>query len=117
MSLLFRSSLSVALLLGVPAALSAQPLSVPLEFRQSATLFNFQAQRGVPISTVTNDPPGSDGRMPTVNDSGSVLLPTTNQFVGYVSFGAIPGLTSNAWRTASNSVLLQGTNAFSGPGI
>jgi len=115
MSLLFRSSLSVALLLVVPAALSAQPLSVPLEFRQSATLFNFQAQRGVPISTVTNDPPGSDGRMPTVNDSGSVLLPTTNQFVGYVSFGAIPGLTSNAWRTASNSVLLQGTNAFSGP--
>jgi len=115
MSPLSRLSFSCALLLGTAATLLSQPVSLPLEFRQSATLFNFQSQRGVPISTVTNVPPGSDGRMPTVNESGSVLLPTTNQFSGYLSFGAIPGLTSNAWRTASNSVLLRGTNAFSGP--
>src|ERR1051326_6043061 len=113
MRLLLRSSLSVALLVGVPAALFAQPPSLPLEFRQSATLFNVQSQRGVPIPPVTNGPAGSGGRMPPVNDSGSVLLPITNQFVGFLSFGGIPGLTSNAWRPASNSVLLHGAMCFS----
>src|SRR5882724_5480560 len=107
---LFRSPLTVALLMGAGATLLAQPIPLPLAFRQTDPLFNLQSQRGVPISTVTNDPRGSDGRMPTDNDSGSVLLPTTNQFQGFISFGGIPGLTSNAWRVASNSVLLQGAN-------
>src|SRR5262245_35556827 len=110
-------SLSLALLIGSAATLLSQSTVIlPVEFRQSATRFNFQSQRGVPISTVTNEPPGSDGRMSVTNESaGSSLLPTAFQFSGYVAFGAIPGLTSNAWQVASNSALLQGTNAFSGP--
>src|SRR6267154_369097 len=104
---LFRSPLTVALLMGAGATLLAQPIPLPLEFRQTDTLFNLQSQRGVPISTVTNDPPGSDGRMPTDNDSGSVLLPTTNQFQGFISFGGVSGLTSNTWRTVSNNAALR----------
>src|SRR5262245_51632567 len=98
-----RLLLFLGLLFGTGASLFAQPVSLPLEFRQKATRFNFQSVRGVPISTVPNLPPGSDGRMPVLNQSGSVLLPTTNQFGGYLSFGAIPGLTSNAWQAARNS--------------
>jgi hypothetical protein len=64
---------------------------------------------------VSNVPPGSDGRMTTVNESGSALLPTTNQFRGLTTFGATPGLTRTAWLAASNSVALRnGTNAFTG---
>src|SRR5436190_10001518 len=109
-----RFSLFLALLLCSASALLAQPLSLPLEFRQSAALFNYQSQGGVPLSTVSNVPPGSNGRMPTGNESGSALLPTINQFAGLISFGGLPGLTSNAWQTAAYSALLQGTNEFSG---
>ena len=88
---------------------------LPLEFQQTEILFNYQSQRGVPISTVSNSPPGSDGRMTTVNESGSNLLPTTNQFRGLITFGGTPGLTRSAYLTASNSVALRnGTNAFNG---
>jgi hypothetical protein len=53
--------------------------------------------------------------MPTDNESGSVLQPTTNQFIGFVSFGAIPGLTSNTWRTVSNNAALRaGSSNFNG---
>src|SRR5258707_10787894 len=72
-----------AALMGVAwlsATAFAQPLALPLEIRQPDTLWNFQSQRGVPISTVSNVPPGSDGRMTNYNESGSALLPTTNQF-------------------------------------
>ncbi len=106
---------SIALLSGPKAGVQAQPVAVPLEFRQADTSFNLQSQRGVPISTVSNVPPGSDGRMTTINESGSALLPTTNQFRGFISFGAIPGLSQAAWIAASNSPSLQaGSIPFSG---
>src|SRR5262245_29319991 len=94
----------------------AQPHVLPLDFSQSDTPFNYLSQRGVPISTVTNVPRGSDGRMPTNNASNPSLnlKPTTNQFQGFISFGFAPGLTNGAWQVASNSALLRGTNAFSG---
>ena len=114
MNRLLRPFLTVACLLGGAAALLAQPLSLPLEIRQNDTPFNFQARRGVPISTVSNVPPGSDGRMTTVNQSGSGILPTTNQFRGFISFGGISGWTNGGWQVASNSTLLRGTNGFSG---
>ncbi len=107
---------SLALLLGTALLASAQApqvLVLPLELRQPETLWNLRSQRGVPISTVSNVPPGSDGRMTNYNESGSALLPTTNQFASLVSFGGLPGFTSNQWITASNSAILRGTNAFS----
>src|SRR5262245_51764697 len=88
---LSRLLLPLGFLAGTAAILSAQPVSLPLEFRQNATAVNYQSIRGVPISDELNVPPGSDGRMPTTNQSGSVLLPTPYQFSGHVSFGAIPG--------------------------
>jgi hypothetical protein len=102
---------------GVSAGLSGirAAESVPLEFRQTEILFNFQSQRGVPISTVANVPPGSDGRMTTINESQSGILPTGSQFQGFTFFGAIPGLTKAAWLAASNSPALQaGTTPFDG---
>ncbi len=89
MNRFIRSFLTAASLFGAAAGALAQPLVVPLEFRQSEIPYNFQATRGVPISTVSNTPPGSDGRMPTVNESGSALLPTSNQFRSFVSFGGV----------------------------
>jgi hypothetical protein len=116
MNRLFRSYFCLALLLAVPAGVVAQPLALPLEFRQTEIPFNFQSQRGVPISTVAGSPPGSDGRMTTINESTNLpAIPTTNQFRGFTSFGAIPGLTQSAWLAASNSPALRfGTNAFNG---
>jgi hypothetical protein len=115
MNWLTRSFLTAAVLFGAPAALLAQPLSLPLEFRQNEIPFNLHSQRGVPISTVSNVPPGSDGRMTTVNESGSALLPTVNQFQGMAMPGGTPGLIRTAWLAASNSPGLKaGTNIFSG---
>lgn len=110
-----RLLFSVAVLLGSLAEVLAQPVAVPLEFRQSEIPLNLQSQGGVPISGVPNVPPGSDGRMTTINGSGSALLPTTNQFQGFLSFGATPGLTRAAWMSAGNSVALRnGTDPFDG---
>jgi hypothetical protein len=114
MKRIFKNLLAVAGFLAGLSGVQAAEL-LPLEFRQTDIFFNFQSQRGVPISTNLNVPPGSDGRMTTINESGSALLPTTNQFRGFVAFGGTPGLTRAAWQAASNSVALRnGTNAFSG---
>ena len=111
-----RNLLTAAGLLGAAAGAFAQPLSTPLEFRQSDTLWNFQSRRGVPISSTVNTNIGSDGRMTNYNESvPSTLLPTTNQFKGFVSFGGVPGYPYGAWQVASNNSLLNGSNTFSGP--
>jgi hypothetical protein len=97
---------------GVGSIAVAQTL--PLEIRQPETTWNFRSLRGVPISSVAGTPAGSDGRMTNRNESGSALLPTTNQFRGFVAFSGIPGLTSNQWVTVSNSAALKaGTGVFS----
>ena len=113
---LLRMGLLLGACLSVPLCGRVHAVeSLPLEFRQTDILFNFQSQRGVPISTVSNVPPGSDGRMTTINESGSALLPTTNQFRGLTTFGATPGLTRTAWLAASNTPALRnGTGPFSG---
>src|SRR3954447_3901467 len=100
MNRLIRSFLTAACLLGAAAGALAQPLTLPLEFRQGDTRFNYQSQGGAPIGTN--------------NDSGSGLLPTTNQFSGFISFGGIPGLAQSDWLVSSNSPLLRGSNAFNG---
>ncbi len=94
----FRTLLTAVCLLGGPAAVFAQSFALPLEIHQELTPFNFRATNGVPITTSVNPLIGSDGRMTNFNQSaGSVNLPTTNQFVGLLSFGGVMGLRSNVW--------------------
>jgi Putative Ig domain len=107
----------IPLLLGLTlAGYQAGGAVTSVELRQDLTPYNFLSQSGVPISTTTNDPPGSNGLMPTNNESsGSVNLPTANQFQGLLSFGAVPGLTSNEWINLTNYADLEaGSAAFSG---
>ena len=110
-------SLLLFLALGACSGAMAATL-VPLEFRQTDTLYNLQSQRGVPISSVSNSPAGSDGRMPAtsvINESGSYNPATSDQFTGLISFGGGIGLTSADWMAVSNSAPLKaGTTAFSG---
>ena len=99
----------VAVGLGVNAA-----TLVPLDFTQSATTYNLQSQRGVPLSSVSNSPAGSDGRAPSiseVNESGTQNLATPNQYQGVVTFGGVAARTD--WLSVSNAPTLRGTNAFS----
>ncbi len=61
---------------------------LPLQLEQNYTTYNLQSGRGVPLSSVANTPPGSDGRAPTgVNESGSLNPPTANQFSSGMAFG------------------------------
>jgi len=118
---------------GVGGALGGA-IALPLEIRQDPTPYNFQSFRGVPISTNAAAPrtnivygtggkptstnlveSASDGRMAPVNSStGSINVPTTNQFQAMLWFGAIPGLAAG---DATNSTLFSnlraGTNPFS----
>ncbi|MBL9127211.1 MAG: hypothetical protein JNL97_06175, partial [Verrucomicrobiales bacterium] len=105
----------LAILSGATAPFAAAiAQTLPLEIRQPETTWNLQSARGVPISSVAGAPPGSDGRMTNRNESGSALLPTTNQFRGFVAFGGVPGLASNQWVAARGSSVLQaGSGAFS----
>ncbi|MEI6567450.1 MAG: hypothetical protein WCR20_12295, partial [Verrucomicrobiota bacterium] len=101
--------LSAMLLGGV--GLMASTL-VPVEFRQSSIQYNLQSFRGVPISSVVNVPPGSDGRQPVGdNESGTQNQPAASQFKSMVNFGAVTAPTD--WRVVSNSVVLKGSNVFS----
>jgi hypothetical protein len=65
---------------------------LPLEFRQEAIQYNLRKTNGLPISTVTNLLVGSDGRGPTLAQQQADQLTTspatTNQFRGFVTFGA-----------------------------
>jgi len=114
MNRLIRSFLTAVCLFSGPATLLSQTLTLPLEIHQNLTPYNLQSQRGVPISTNALDP-GSDGRMTNFNQSaGSVNLPTANQFKGFLSFGGLPGLRSNAWvRLKSFPDLVAGSSPFS----
>jgi len=84
----------VAFLMGVQLlAIEAAAQTFPLEIRQQKTPYNFQSPRGSPLSTTVNNPPGSDGRTPSVNQQSDAGLPTTvptvKQFQGFVSYGAL----------------------------
>ena len=104
-------SLIVALVLWTGASALADYVT-PVEFRQQDTDYNLRSLRGMPVSTVSNSPAGSDGRMSDgLNESGTYNSPTINQFKGVVSFGALAVRTN--WVALSSSPLLQGDNAFS----
>ncbi|MBI4325986.1 MAG: hypothetical protein HY674_12065 [Chloroflexi bacterium] len=92
-------------------------LPTPLETRQHLTPYNFQSQRGVPLSSTNNVPPGSDGRAPTqtqqLAEGLTANTPTANQFQHLTPFGGIPGLTFADWQTVTNSTVLKaGTTPF-----
>jgi hypothetical protein len=74
-----------------PLQLQQQDLLVNTEFQLG---INWQSQAGVPLSGTKGTPPGSDGRAPTLAQQLANGLttapPTTNQFQGFVSFGAVP---------------------------
>lgn len=112
--------LSCAAFVGVATvAHGASPILLPLQFRMEITDHNFQSTNGVPLSSITNVPPGSNGRAPTFDQQQTngltTLPPTPNQFSGMISFGAIPGLTLTNWLEVSNNAALwAGTNAFNG---
>ena len=98
-------------LLGGAGHLSAQITFV--QFNQGATTVNLQSQRGVPISPTVNTNIGSDGRGPVQSSSYlSTSPPTTNQFVGFLTFGAVSATTNNALLQKTNPYL-QGTTPFS----
>jgi hypothetical protein len=77
--------LACLILLG---AWAAPDVSAQVEFRQEEIRYNLRKTNGLPISTVTNVPAGSDGRGPTLaqqQSAGLTEVPaTTNQFRGFV---------------------------------
>ncbi|NDC78970.1 MAG: hypothetical protein EBZ67_14050, partial [Chitinophagia bacterium] len=107
------------LLLVLAAIRTAAQLALPIEFRHvqnDDVWLNFQSRLGVPISTITNVPPGSNGKLPTTSAStGLTATASPNQFRSFLSFGAALGLPFSQWQQASNSAVLKaGTTAFNG---
>lgn len=102
----------VLALLGLMAArLSADTIS----YTASATTWNLQSYRGVPVSSAVNTNIGSDGRMvvnTTPGDPAYTLLPTASQFASMASYGAVFGVTNAT--TLTNYTRINGSNAFSG---
>lgn len=89
-----NAQIALVLLIGCRAlATGAMAQSLDLEIRQDSTRYNYQSQRGAPISSTVNQPPGSDGRAPTQaqqqSDNLTLNPPTPGQFQGLVSFGAL----------------------------
>ena len=105
------AALPLAVILFIAARAQAV-VTLPIEWRQDSICYNYSAVNGVPISALTNNPAGSDGRMPIgLNESGSYNVPTINQFQSLATFGGVASPTN--WRSKTNSPYLRGTNAFS----
>ncbi len=87
---------------------------LPLEIRQDTTRYNLASTNGMPISTVRGNPPGSDGRGPTIAQqqaAGLTPVPaTSNQFRGLVVFGA-PAIPDAALRSSLNPAISYVANA------
>ena len=106
-------SYALSALFWATAGVVGAATSTPLELRQLDTFYNLRSQQGMPISSVSNSPAGSDGRVPAgVNESGTYNLVTSNQFQSVLTFAAAPSATN--YLSLSNSPLLKGGYAFSG---
>lgn len=93
----------------VVAAVGAQgATTLPLEFVQSGTTHNYSSRAGVPISGTVGVPPGSDGQLPTSNESGSNLPATRGQFQSAIVFGGTHAPRDHAALAAAAS-LVSGT--------
>lgn len=102
---------SYGLLFGPKASAQTQPLQMQQQDMLVNSDFplgiNWQSYAGVPLSSTKGVPPGSDGRAPTVsmqstNGGVTTAPPTTNQFQGFVCFGAIPTQTTTNLNVNSN---------------
>lgn len=112
--LLRRLRTLAAVLVCGAVATSAQ--TFPLELRSEAGLYNtnlvrginYRAQRGVPISSTVNNPAGSDGRAPTPQQQSveglPITTPTSGQFQGFMTFGAIAAPRTSTLLAGSNYV-------------
>ena len=112
-------SLHLLLLGGLLAGPGAGAAVLPLELRQEHTPYNLQSDRGVPLSSEAGNPPGSDGRAPSVedqeNDGLTTTPPTGGQFQGLLVYGGTAGLTYADWNAAGESAELEaGNTPFSG---
>jgi hypothetical protein len=67
---------------------------------------NWQSRAGVPLSSTTNVPPGSDGRAPTPQQqftNGLTTAPaTTNQFQSFIGFASIPVQSTTNLNSSTN---------------
>ena len=83
-----------------------------VEIRQDSTRYNYRKTNGVPLSSVVDNPPGSDGRIPTTPPAGETTLPPSiNQFQGLQIFGGLaaprnPGALDPARSYAQNAQLI-----------
>jgi hypothetical protein len=94
-------------------------LALPIEYRHSVledAWINYLSRNGVPISQEAGNPPGSDGRQPTGNESTGVFTPpTAGQFRGFRAMGGGPGMNASAQAAAAASTVLQtGSTALNG---
>ena len=108
------TGLSLLLLLGAAGRLKADLLTA-VDYAENGATVNLQSRRGVPISTASNSPAGSDGAMPTTltsnnGNNGSPVTPTAGQFQGLLSYGGVTGATN--WMALSNATV-NGSAAFS----
>ncbi|MBI4662173.1 MAG: hypothetical protein HY735_25420 [Verrucomicrobia bacterium] len=82
-----RTLRMAAILFGCLAFSSvARAQVLPVEIRQDATRYNLQSADGMPISSTTGNPAGSNGKAPTEP------VGTVNQFQSLVVFGGLPKL-------------------------
>ena len=105
--------LGVAGLLAGAGALRADVFT-SLQLIPTGLTFNYQSEAGVPIST-TNTPTttGSNGKLPTLNSSGSAYAATPGQFANLVAFNGVIAPVGTNWSVATNAALINGNNALS----
>jgi hypothetical protein len=96
----------LAALLGGAGWLKAQQAPTSIQYVWNGATINLQSRRGVPISNVTNSPPGSDGLMPTVLATGGPVVPDTGQFQSLLSFGGVTGVPKNNLSVLQKQLLL-----------
>ena len=80
-------------LLALPVLIQGMMAQVPkgpLEIRQDLTTYNVSSKQGLPISSVANTPPGSNGKVPPLGSQLPPLPsgnPTPRQVQSVLSFG------------------------------
>ena len=91
--------------------------SLPLQIRQDDTQYNYQSAAGVPLSSTSGDPAGSDGRAPRQQEPLTINPPTANQFSGFISWGAVaaPAQPSVPWdETVPSTKRLRSSFTYAG---
>ncbi|MCP5526942.1 MAG: hypothetical protein H7A47_09065 [Verrucomicrobiales bacterium] len=89
------------------AAATGFPQTLPLQLDPQSGLVNSQSLAGYPLSETPGNPPGSDGRAPSVAQQSAAGLtttqPTLGQFRSWVGFGALAAPLSPQNRVPNGS--------------